>query len=464
MENNQLTGSLPELSNLTELTEFNVSFNRLNSSIPTRLSNFPANSFLGNSLCGSPLNSCQNSGDSLSAGAIAGIVVGSVTGSVLVLAILFIFCRRRRVSETPQRGTLSIPPSPVKPPQDDFRSPNSIVVRDYNDSGRNSGRVASSREESVVIKSVGNDGLVFFGEGVGGGGFTLEDLLKASAEVLGKGTIGTTYKAYLESGGEVIVKRLKHIPVSEREFREKIEGLGELVHENLVPLRGYYYGRDEKLLVYDWMPMGNLSAILHGNRGGYRQELTWEVRSSIAYQVARAVEYLHSLGPTFTHGNIKSSNIFLTDRFGARVSEFGITKLVSSSTSNLLGYRAPEVVDSRKISQKADVYSFGVLILELLSGKAPTDAMNEDGVDLPKWVQSVVEEKWTIDVFDPDLLKYQNVEDQMVQLLRLAIHCTSQYPDRRPEMVEVIAQIRKICGAILEGHELQADWNEERYS
>ena len=106
--------------------------------------------------------------------------------------------------------------------------------------------------------------LVFFGNAIGGKMFDLEDLLRASAEVLGKGTFGTAYKAVLEIGTVVAVKRLKDVTISESEFKEKMETVGAMEHENLVPLRAYYYSRDEKLLVYDYMPMGSLSAFLHG--------------------------------------------------------------------------------------------------------------------------------------------------------------------------------------------------------
>lgn len=109
-----------------------------------------------------------------------------------------------------------------------------------------------------------NDGLVLFKEG--GVGFSFEDLLRASAETLGKDSdLGSTYKVYLENIGEVIVvKRLKNVATSEREFREKVKSLGMLAHENVVPLKGYYYSREEKLLVYDYMPIGSLAAFLHG--------------------------------------------------------------------------------------------------------------------------------------------------------------------------------------------------------
>lgn len=202
------------------------------------------------------------------------------------------------------------------------------------------------------------------------------------------------------------------------------------------------------LLVYDYMPMGSLSALLHGNKGAGRTPLNFEIRSSIALGTARGIEYLHSQGPNVSHGNIKSSNILLTKTYDARVSDFGLAHLVgpSSTPNRVAGYRAPEVTDPRKVSQKADVYSFGVLVLELLTGKAPTHALlNEEGVDLPRWVQSIVKEEWTSEVFDIELLRYQSVEDEMVQLLQLAIDCAAQYPDNRPSMSDVTRRIEELC-------------------
>lgn len=198
-----------------------------------------------------------------------------------------------------------------------------------------------------------------------------------------------------------------------------------------------------------------------GNRGAGRTPLNWETRSGLALGASRAIAYLHSKGPANSHGNIKSSNILLSKSYEARVSDFGLAHLASpSSTPNRIdGYRAPEVTDARKVSQKADVYSFGVLLLELLTGKAPTQALlNEEGVDLPRWVQSVVKEEWTAEVFDLELLRYQNVEEEMVQLLQLAINCTAQYPDNRPSMAELTSQIEEICRSSLQqgqAHDLE---------
>ncbi|KAI7745456.1 hypothetical protein M8C21_028559, partial [Ambrosia artemisiifolia] len=464
LDHNGLTGTIPDLTR-TNIAQFNVSNNRLTGEIPSKLSGFPDSAFAGNSLCGSPLTSCtgsesgsgsgsksgSGSGSGLSGGVIAGIVIGSVLGLLLILVIIYFLCckNRNQKSKTATRDLGEIGQVKVDMPVENAKSgPKSVENVDSYPTlaaAAVGGAVGTKAKSGEVGKK-----LVFFNKNKELGKFDLDDLLRASAEVLGKGTFGTAYKAVLEAGFAVVVKRLRDVTMGDKEFREKIEGVGAMDHENLVPLRAYYCNGEEKLLVYDYMPMGSLSALLHGNRGAGRTPLNWETRSSIALGAARGIVYLHAQGATVSHGNIKSSNILLTSSYESKVSDFGLAQLVgpSATPTRVDGYRAPEVTDARKVSQKADVYSFGVLLLELLTGKAPTHALlNEEGVDLPRWVQSVVREEWTSEVFDLELLRYQNVEDHMVQLLQLAIDCCAQYPDKRPSMVDVANHIAELCGS-----------------
>lgn len=478
LQSNQFTGQIPDLK-LKNLKQFNVSHNLLTGSIPSQFCGMPSSAFQGNSLtpcentapasaptaedggAGAGAGEGKKKKSKLSAGAIAGIIIGCVLGLLLVLALIYICCRAcaRKKSSEQQPATRSLDAvSAAGAGAAAAGTAGAAVVGGdkKSDSERGEERVAAESgavSAAAAAKSGGsNKGngvhktLVFFGKGPRV--FDLDDLLRASAEVLGKGNYGTTYKAALENGVAVAVKRLKDVAVTEKEFRDKLEEIGRLEHENLVGLRAYHCSANEKLLVYDYYPKGSLSALLHGNRGSGRTPLNWETRSAIALGAARGITYIHSQNSTTSHGNIKSSNILLSDSYEARVSDSGLAQLATPNNSgkHVVGYRAPEVTDPRRVSQKGDVYSFGVFLLELLTGKAPNQGlMNEEGVDLPRWVQSVVREEWAAEVFDMELLRYQNVEEDMVKLLQLAIDCCAQYPDSRPSMGDVTSRIEEIC-------------------
>lgn len=455
LQGNRFSGNLSSI-NLTGLRNFNVSENNLNGPIPETLSRFPASSFAGNgALCGGPLPPCSGlipspapfqpykSSKKLSKTAIIAIAVaGGGVALFLLLGLIYLLCLR-------QRRRLRKPAKTSK-----------TVERSFSGTAGDAG-TSSSKDEIFGEggEEMERNKLVFLDGGAYG--FDLEELLRASAEVLGRGSVGTSYKAVLEEGTTVVVKRMKDITVSKREFEQQMWVLGKVTHENVVPLRAFYYSKDEKLLVSDFMEAGSLSAILHGSRGSGRTLLSWDQRIRIALGVGQGLAHLHTSGK-LVHGNIKSSNVLLRPDLEACISDFGLHPLFGTTIppGRVTGYRAPEVVETRKPTQKSDVYSYGVLLLELLTGKPPNQVLvGDDGIDLPRWVQSVVSEEWTSEVFDAELVKYGSSEDEMMQLLQISMACVSTVPDHRPNIHDAVARIEDIHKNRLAASETQ--WSDD---
>lgn len=188
--------------------------------------------------------------------------------------------------------------------------------------------------------------------------------------------------------------------------------------------------------------------------------MDWTTRISLVLGAARGLARIHTeySAAKVPHGNVKSSNVLLDKNGVACISDFGLSLLLNPvhAIARLGGYRAPEQTEQKRLSQQADVYSFGVLLLEVLTGKAPSLQYpspanrprkveeEETVVDLPKWVRSVVREEWTGEVFDQELLRYKNIEEELVSMLHVGLACVVQQPEKRPAMVDVVKMIEDI--------------------
>lgn len=175
----------------------------------------------------------------------------------------------------------------------------------------------------------------------------------------------------------------------------------------------------------------------------------WPTRMNIAMGTTRGLCYLHTQ-ENIVHGNLTSGNILIDDQNNPKIADFGLSRLMTAAansnviaTAGALGYRAPELSKLKKASAKTDVYSLGVIILELLTGKSPGEATN--GVDLPQWVASIVKEEWTNEVFDLELMRDASTTgDELLNTLKLALHCVDPSPAARPEVQQVLQQLEEI--------------------
>ncbi|XP_030524310.1 inactive leucine-rich repeat receptor-like serine/threonine-protein kinase At1g60630 [Rhodamnia argentea] len=469
LQDNGFTGGIPPL-NQTSLRFFNVSNNRLSGEIPatTALSRFNASCFSGNvDLCGStlgnPCNSTGSGGPSMSPAypknptakkshsnrsRLIKIVAGTAGGLALLLICLLLLClicrsrgQRKTSGEVRSKGGVEI--------GEEAGEASATGGGGGGGAGSNNngaGKAAAAAGFSWEGEGLGS--LVFLGAGDQQMGYSLEDLLKASAETLGRGTLGSTYKAVMESGYIVTVKRLKdaRYPRME-EFRGQMDGLGRLRHPNIVPLRAYFQAREERLLVYDYFPNGSLFTLIHGSRtSGGGKPLHWTSCLKIAEDLATGLLYIHQ-NHGLTHGNLKSSNVLLGPDFESCLTDYGLMSFrdpdsLEEPSATSLFYRAPECRDPRRpITQQTDVYSFGVLLLELLTGKTPfQDLVQAHGSDIPRWVRSVREEE--TESGDEPASSNEASEEKLQALLNIAMACVSIVPENRPAMREVLKMIR----------------------
>ncbi|CAM8900559.1 unnamed protein product [Rhodiola kirilowii] len=285
---------------------------------------------------------------------------------------------------------------------------------------------------------------------------TMADVLEATnnfckTNIIGDGGFGTVYRAELPDGRTVAIKKLNQGKTQgQREFLAEMETLGKVKHPNLVSLLGYCSITDEKLLIYEYMVNGSLDRWLRG-KSGARDVLDWTKRLKIATGGARGLAFLHhGFLPHIIHRDIKASNILLDDDFEPKLADFGLARLVSACETHVstdiagtFGYIPPEYGQTWKSTTRGDVYSFGVIMLELVTGKEPTGPEFKDieGGNLVGWVIQKIKKRQAVDVLDPSILNADS-KPMMLQVLQIAAMCVVDNPLSRPTMLQVLKVLK----------------------
>ncbi|KAK7340410.1 hypothetical protein VNO77_21112 [Canavalia gladiata] len=424
LDQNQLTGQIPaQLAQLPRLKSFSASNNLLTGPVPPfRVTIVTAEGYANNSgLCGPMLNPCPSKSSQSNTAVIAGAAVGGVTVAALGLGVgLFFYVRRasyRKKEEDPEGNKWAT----------SLKGTKAIKV---------------SMFEKTISK------------------MNLSDLMKATnnfskSNIIGSGRSGTVYKAVLDDGTSLMVKRLQESQHSEKEFLSEMATLGTVRHRNLVPLLGFCLAKKERLLVYKNMPNGTLYDQLHPAAGGCTMD--WSLRLKIAIRAAKGLAWLHhSCNPRIIHRNISSKCILLDVDFEPKISDFGLARLMNPIDTHLstfvngefgdLGYVAPEYTKTLVATPKGDVYSFGTVLLELVTGERPTHVAKAPETfkgNLVEWVTQLSSNSKLHDAIDESLVG-KGVDQELFQFLKVACNCVTSIPKERPTMFEVYQLLRAI--------------------
>ncbi|WOG88970.1 hypothetical protein DCAR_0208205 [Daucus carota subsp. sativus] len=487
LSRNLFSGSIPaSLGNLPEKVYIDLTYNNLTGPIPQTgaLINRGPTAFIGNpGLCGPPLkNQCDTSASppssipylpsdfppqyggnaagrgakrrGLSKGSIIAIVVSDVIGICLV-GLLLSYCYSKVCG---------------------MRKGDNGYGSDKKWKGKRECLCFRNDESETLSENTEQYDLVPLDTQLG---FDLEELLKASAFVLGKSGIGIVYKVVLEDGRTLAVRRLGEGGSQRfKEFQTEVKAIGKLRHSNIVMLRAYYWSVDEKLLIYDYIQNGNLATAIDGQVS--YTPLSWSARLKIMKGVAKGLVYLHEYSPKkYVHGDLKPSNILLGQNMEALISDFGLGRLanIAGGTPTLESdrmpfekiqkkqqdsaplevikvnspvnidscYQAPEALKMIKPSQKWDVYSFGVILLEMITGRPPIVQVDTTTIDIVHWIRLCIEEKTPfLEVLDPYLTQDGDREEEIIAVLKIAMACIQSSPERRPAMRHVSDALERI--------------------
>lgn len=462
LANNNLTGTIPEgLTSLPELTELDVSNNQLYGKVPTFRSKFvlktngnpdigkdqPISSSQGPSTGSNPSgfdSGSTESGHKKSRKWI-GIVVFSVVGSLFVLSLIVVAScclyksKQKRFSRV--------------------QSPNTMVIHPQNSGSDNDSVKITVAGSSVSVGGISETHTIPACESsdiqmVEAGNMVISiQVLKnvtnnfSQHNILGQGGFGTVYKGELHDGTKIAVKRMESGVITGKglaEFKSEIAVLTKVRHRHLVALLGYCLDGNERLLVYEYMPQGTLTTHLFNWAEEGIKPLDWNRRLIIALDVARGVEYLHGLAhQSFIHRDLKPSNILLGDDMRAKVADFGLVRLapegkgsVETRIAGTFGYLAPEYAVTGRVTTKVDVFSFGVILMELITGrKALDESQPEESMHLVTWFRRMHLKKETFSkTIDQALDIDEETFASISTVAELAGHCSAREPYQRPDM------------------------------
>ncbi|KAJ4897444.1 LRR receptor-like serine/threonine-protein kinase ERL1 [Raphanus sativus] len=405
LNNNNLHGRIPDqLTNCFTLINLNVSFNNLSGIIPQmkNFSRFAPTSFLGNPyLCGNWVGSIC--GPSLPKSRVfsKAIVICIVLGIITLLCMILI-----------------------------------VVVRSKQQKEIIKGSSSKQAEGSTKLVILHMDMAIH----------TFDDIMRVTENfnekfIVGYGASSTVYKCTLKTSRPIAIKRLyNQYQHNLREFETELETIGRIRHRNIVSLHGYAaLSSVGNLLFYDYMENGSLWDLLHGT--AKKVKLDWETRLKIAVGAAQGLAYLHhDCTPRIIHRDIKSSNILLDENFVAHLSDFGIAKSIPASKTHAstyvlgtIGYIDPEYARTSRLNEKSDIYSFGIVLLELLTGKKAVD--NES--NLHQLILSKTDDNTVMEAVDPEVTVTCMDLGHIRKTFKLALMCTKRNPLERPTMLEV---------------------------
>ncbi|CAD6260666.1 unnamed protein product [Miscanthus lutarioriparius] len=484
---NNISGPIPpELGNLTNLVSLDLYLNNFTGGIPDTLGQLSKLRFLrlnNNSLSGQIPKTLTN----INTLQVLDLSNNNLSGGVPSSGSFSLFTPISFANNPNLCGPGTTKPCPGAPPfspPPPYNPPSPASSKGVSSTGAIAGGVAAGTAFLIAVPAIGyalwrrrkpeeqffdvpaeEDPEVHLGQLKR---FSLRELQVATdnfnnRNVLGRGGFGKVYKGRLSDGSLVAVKRLKEerTPGGELQFQTEVELISMAVHRNLLRLRGFCMTPTERLLVYPYMANGSVASRLR-ERTPNEPPLEWETRARIALGSARGLSYLHDhCDPKIIHRDVKAANILLDEDFEAVVGDFGLAKLmdykdthVTTAVRGTIGHIAPEYLSTGKSSEKTDVFGYGIMLLELITGQRAFDLArlaNDDDVMLLDWVKALLKEKKLEQLVDPDL-QGRYADQEVESLIQVALLCTQGSPMERPKMSEVVR--------MLEGDGLAERWEQ----